>query len=96
MSSKISIDEILETVDMIVYRHLNIRAVTLGINVMPAATSDPTNLRRGVSAIFREGASRLAEVVGEISSKYGIEIVNRRVTLTPLSIVASPMIRGAG
>ena len=96
MSSKIGIDEILETVDMIVYRHLNIRAVTLGLNVMAAASSDPGDLRRGVASIIRERASRLADVVEGVSAKYGIEIVNRRIALTPLALVASPMVRAAG
>jgi uncharacterized protein (UPF0210 family) len=96
MSSRISIDEILETVDMIVYRHLNIRAVTLGLNALPAASSDPGALRRGVARIIREGASRLADAVSEVSEKYGVEVVNRRVALTPLSLVASPMISSVG
>ena len=96
MSSRISIDEILETVDMIVYRHLNIRAVTLGMNVLPAASSDPDGLRRGIAAIFREHAPRLVDAVEEVGSRYGIEIVNRRIALTPLSIVASPMVRELG
>ncbi|MGC8555634.1 MAG: PFL family protein [Conexivisphaera sp.] len=96
MSTRISIDEILETVDMIVYKHLNIRAVTLGINVLPAASPDPGALRRGVAGAIREGASRLADVVRDVSAKYGVEVVNRRVALTPLALVASPMIRSAG
>ncbi len=96
MSSRIDLEEILETVDMLVYRHLNIRAVTLGLNVMPFASGDPEELRRGISSAIRSVAPRLVDAVEEVGARYGVEIVNRRLALTPIALVASPMVRAVG
>ncbi len=92
MSSKVGIDEILETVDMIAYKHLNIRTVTLGLNVLDAASPSPGVTRRRVVEKMLHEAGGLAEAVDEISGEYGIEIVNSRIALTPLAIVTAPLV----
>lgn len=80
---KYDASELAEIIEMLSFQHLDIRSVTLGINILPAAKED--DVPGAVSEIFRRKASQLSSVVREVSSRLGVDIVTKRVAVTPVS-----------
>jgi uncharacterized protein (UPF0210 family) len=78
----LGMDEILETVRMVGGSHLDVRTITLGVNLRGSRTPEEVT-RRVVSA-----ASNLVAVVDSMAVETGIPIVNRRVAVTPIAWVA--------
>ena len=79
--------EILETVNMIRSENLDVRTVTMGISLYDCSDRDPHRVAELVHAKIVRRAGRLVAVAREIEEKYGIPIVNRRVSLTPIAHV---------
>ena len=79
--------EILETVAMIRSENLDVRAVTMGISLADCSERDPHRTAERVHAKIVQRAGRLVKVAGEIEEKYGIPIVNKRVSVTPIAQV---------
>ena len=79
--------EIHETVRMIESEHLDIRTVTLGISLLDAPTKSLEGLCEFLCQRIYGRAQRLVEVAEEVEDRYGIPIVNKRISLTPVSIV---------
>jgi uncharacterized protein len=79
--------EILETVNMIQAENLDVRAVTMGISLDDCSERDPRRVAERVHAKIVRRAGRLVAVAREIQEKYGIPIVNRRVSVTPIADV---------
>jgi len=77
--------EILETVAMIRSENLDVRAVTMGISLADCSERDPHRTAERIRAKIVQRAGRLLKVAGEIEEKYGIPIVNKRVSLTPIA-----------
>jgi uncharacterized protein (UPF0210 family) len=83
-------EEILETVRMINVEKLDVRAITMGINLDDCSSRDVGEVCQRVHDKVVRHAGRLVAVAHEIEEKYGVPIVNRRVSVTPLSwVVAS-------
>ncbi|MCL6561107.1 MAG: PFL family protein, partial [Firmicutes bacterium] len=80
--------EILETIKMIQEENLDIRTITLGISLRDCADANAQTACRKVYAKITRCAARLVEVGEEISREYGIPIVNKRVSVTPIALVA--------
>lgn len=80
-----STDEIMRTVEMIQKENLDVRTVTLGINLSDCADRDPQGLCRRVSEKIVRVAKNLVAVCEEVSGRYGIPIVNKRLSLSPAS-----------
>ncbi len=79
--------EILETVNMITSENLDVRAVTMGISLDDCAGRDVARTAARIHDKIVQRAGRLVRVAHEIQEKYGIPIVNRRVSLTPIAHV---------
>ena len=80
--------EILQTVRMTEMEHLDIRTVTLGLSLRDCASdSVDTTAARVREKIERVGA-RLVSTVNEIGDEIGIRIANKRIAVTPISILA--------
>jgi uncharacterized protein (UPF0210 family) len=84
----ITAQEILETVHMIRSENLDVRAVTLGISLDDCAERDPRRTAERVHAKIVRRAGRLVAVADELQEKYGVPIVNKRVSVTPIADVA--------
>lgn len=82
-------NEIIETVAMISDCHLDVRTITMGLSLMDCISgSAKTTADRVYEKIVREAGSLVA--VGErIASMYGIPIVNKRVSVTPISLIGA-------
>src|SRR4030042_1509942 len=84
-----SSEEILETIRMVEMQGLDIRAVTLSINLLDCADGDAAVLKRKIQdKIVRLGGTLLSVCDG-IQRRYGIPIVNKRMATTPISLVAA-------
>ena len=80
--------EILETIRMTEIEHLDIRTVTLGISLRDCGDRSNEALCERVRSKVVKYASRLVSITDQISAEYGIPIANRRIAVTPVSIVA--------
>ena len=81
--------DILQTQDMIANQHLDIRTITMGISLLDCA--DP-NMDRCCEKIYRKITQRakdLVKVGEDIEKEFGIPIVNKRISLTPIALVAA-------
>lgn len=84
----LTIHEILETIKMIQEEKLDIRTITLGINLRDCTDADPRAACRKIYAKITRCAARLVAVGEEIEREYGIPIVNKRIAVTPIALVA--------
>ena len=83
----ITVDEIFETSKMILYQNLDIRTTTLGINLKDCVDSDFKSFNRKVyDKIYRNGCILIKEAK-KLELKYGIPIVNKRISVTPISLI---------
>ncbi len=82
-----TVDEVFETAGMILYHNLNIRTTTLGINLKDCIASDFKKFSDTVYHKIHDNAVRLVAEAKKLESKYGIPIVNKRVSITPVSLV---------
>ncbi len=80
--------EIIETIDMIKKENLDIRTITMGISLRDCCDSDPdVSCEKIYNKIVRLG-SDLVKVANDIELEYGIPIIHKRISVTPISMVA--------
>ncbi len=80
--------DILQTLDMIDQQHLDIRTVTMGISLRACADPDVRVCARKIYDQICRKAGNLVATGNAIESEYGIPIVNKRISVTPVSLVA--------
>ena len=81
-------ENILETIQMIAEDKLDIRTVTMGISLLDCADSDGEKAREKIYNKITTYAERLVAVASEIEQELGVPIVNKRISVTPISLVA--------
>ena len=79
--------DILETIHMIREENLDIRTVTMGISLFDCVSDDIGRLETKIYDKITKSAKNLVSVCRELETGYGIPIVNKRVSVTPLSLV---------
>jgi len=79
--------EILETIKMIHLENLDLRAVTMGISLWECAGSGDTKGR--IREKILNSASDLVSSCKKLEQKYGIPIVNKRLAISPIALVAA-------
>ena len=80
--------DILETQAMIEKQHLDIRTITMGISLLDCCDPD---LKTCCDKIYRKitrCAKDLVKVGNDIEAEFGIPIVNKRISVTPIALVA--------
>ncbi|MQS53534.1 PFL family protein [Companilactobacillus mishanensis] len=82
-------NSILETIQMISEEKLDIRTITMGISLLDCIDSDGEKARQRIYDKLTTKAKDLVKVAEKIESEYGIPIVNKRISVTPISIVAA-------
>ena len=85
----ITLNEVLETNNMIQHENLDVRTITLGINLMDCMTDDLQKLNDNIYNKITTLAKDLVSVGEEIALEYGIPIVNKRISVTPIAMVGS-------
>lgn len=86
---RIEPEEIVETLEMIGRQHLDVRTVTLGLSLRACAADDVETIARRVYERVTGAAERLVPVAEAISREYGIPIVNKRISVTPVAELAA-------
>ena len=84
----LNIQDILETVRMIREENLDVRTVTMGISLFDCVSDDRARLESKIYDKLTKTAANLVSVAEEIEAEYGIPIVNKRISVTPISLVA--------
>ena len=83
----INISEVIETNKMIDQENLDVRTITMGISLLDCADSDLDVLCRKIYDKMTRLARNLVKTGEEISKEYGIPIVNKRISVTPIALV---------
>ncbi len=85
----LNVNDILATQDMIDKRHLDIRTITMGISLLDCAHEDVNICAQRIYDKITKRAEKLVEVGRQIEWEFGIPIVNKRISVTPISLVGS-------
>ena len=88
MSYLLNTDEILQIIRMIDQQHLDVRTITLGISLLDCAGEDLNRCCEKIYDKICREARDLVAVGRAIESEYGIPIVNKRISVTPVALVA--------
>ncbi|MBW2516601.1 MAG: PFL family protein [Deltaproteobacteria bacterium] len=83
--------EILSTLEMLKNEHLDVRTVTLGINLLDCASQNLENLTHKIRTRINHYAANLVSACDYIGQKYGIPVVNKRIAVSPIAVVAAAM-----
>jgi uncharacterized protein (UPF0210 family) len=79
--------EILQTVAMTEMEHLDVRTVTLGLSLLDCSGDSMTTVAQKAGEKIRTVAARLVKTVDEIGDEFGIKIANKRISITPVSLI---------
>lgn len=83
----INMYEVNETNKMIEQENLDVRTITLGISLLDCIDADLQELNRKIYEKITRLASRLVETGEDISKEFGVPIVNKRISITPIALV---------
>ena len=83
----LNVSDILETINMIREENLDIRTITMGISLIDCAGDDINTVCDRIYDKITRKAERLVPVGEEIEKEYGIPIVNKRISVTPVSLI---------
>lgn len=82
-------NEILETVKMIDQQNLDVRTITMALSLFDCIDADSKKTAQKVYDKVVRRAEKLVKVGEDISAKYGVPIVNKRISVTPVSLVGA-------
>lgn len=83
----INLREVVETNEMIDKENLDVRTITLGISLLDCIDSDLQRLNERIYHKIYDAAKDLVKTGEEISKEFGIPIVNKRISVTPIGLV---------
>ena len=81
--------EIMQTIQMIDQQHLDVRTITMGISLLSCARSDPKAACDAIYDKITRYAEKLVATGEAIEAEFGIPIVNKRISVTPIALVAA-------
>lgn len=85
----INIHEVLETNEMILRENLDVRTITLGISLLDCIDSDLDKLRENIYQKITTTARDLVAVGNDIELEFGVPVVNKRISVTPIALVGA-------
>ncbi len=84
----INTNDILQTIRMIDHQHLDVRTITMGVNLLDCCDPDPAAACRKIYDKITTSAEKLVKTGEDIETEFGIPIVNKRISVTPMALVA--------
>lgn len=81
--------EILETINMVEKEHFDVRTITMGISLLPCIRDSAEETARLVYDRICSKAENIVKVASDLGTEYGIPIINKRVSITPASMLTS-------
>ena len=91
----INIHEVLETNNMIDHENLDVRTITMGISLLDCADNDVDVTCAKICDKIRSLAGNLARTAEDISKEFGVPIVNKRISITPIALVGASCCKSA-
>ena len=88
---RVSVEEVYETVRMTLDHHFDIRTVTLGVNLKDCMDRQIGPLTKRIQDRLIDKGTQLNQFADHIEHKYGIPITNRRISVTPASVLLEPL-----
>ena len=82
-------NEILETINMVEKEHFDVRTITMGISLLPCIRDDAKLTAKLCYDRICKKAENIVKVAEDLGSEYGIPIINKRVSITPASLLTS-------
>ena len=83
----INVNEVVETNEMIEKENLDVRTITLGISLLDCISSDLDTLNKNIHDKIYNAAKDLVKTGEQISREFGVPIVNKRISVTPIALV---------
>ncbi len=83
----LAMDEIIQTIRMVQMENLDIRTVTMGINLRDCSDSDFTKMNKRVYEKIMHYAKNLKQAAEDVEKEFGIPIINKRISITPIAEV---------
>ncbi len=81
--------EVISTLDMLRSEHLDVRTITLGLNLFDCVSDDFATFSYKVRSKISRYAKNLVSTCDEIGDRYGIPVVNKRITVSPIGTVCA-------
>jgi uncharacterized protein len=81
--------EIISTLEMLENEHLDVRTVTLGISLIDCVSHNLETLKSNIYRRITQTAKKLVQTCDEIGEKFGIPVVNKRIAISPVAIIAA-------
>ena len=81
--------EIISTLEMLENEHLDVRTVTLGISLIDCVSHNPETLKNNIYRRITQTARKLVQTCDEIGNKFGIPVVNKRIAISPVAVIAA-------
>ena len=85
----VELNEAFETVNMVAQENLDVRTITMGISLLDCIDPDLDAVCRKVYEKITESAKDLVRVGDEIGSEYGVPVINKRISVTPIAMVGA-------
>ena len=82
-------NNILETIDMVQKEHLDVRTITMGLSLLSCIRANAEQTAAACYDLICRRAERIVSVGNELSMEYGIPIVNKRISVTPVSLLCA-------
>ncbi|MBQ8309253.1 MAG: PFL family protein [Clostridia bacterium] len=82
-------NDVLETIAMVEKEHLDIRTITMGISLLPCIRDTAEETAKRVYDLVCKKAENIVKTAENLSGEYGIPIVNKRVSVTPVSLITA-------
>ena len=82
-------NDVLETIAMVEKEHLDIRTITMGLSLLSCVRDSAEETARKVYDLVCAKAENIVKTATQLSGEYGIPIVNKRVSVTPVSIISA-------
>ena len=82
-------NDVLETIAMVEKEHLDIRTITMGISLLSCIRDTAEETAQKVYDLVCKKAENIVKTASDLSGEYGIPIVNKRVSVTPVSLITA-------
>jgi len=85
----VELNEAFETVNMVAQENLDVRTITMGISLLDCIDPDLDTVCKKVYDKITESAKDLVRVGDEIGSEYGVPVINKRISVTPIAMIGA-------
>jgi len=82
--------DIISTLQMVREENLDLRTVTVGVNLTDCVSDDIERFKRNIYNKITQTAGKLVSTCQRIERRYGIEVANKRISISPIGVVAAP------